>query len=236
MIYVIFSLGFLIQSIGGFGGGLFAVPLLTLLTEPRFIVPAFSVTVWILNLVIGFETRKHIVWSRVFKIVIACWVSLPAGVYMLAHADQDMIRLFISLTTLVLGIFFLLGIKPRIKDSAGSYVIAGLISGLLSGSAAMGGPPLIIMGYAMGWEKNEFRATLVTCFAINGAVSMVLFYLNGLLHTDNMSIVPLALIPVIIALMAGIKIKNHLNQQWFSRVTVVLIIIVGLSGSIRFLL
>lgn len=236
MIYVIFFLGFLVQSVGGFGGGLLAVPLLTLIHEPKFIVPVFTLTVWILNLAVAFETRRHIVWPRVARIVLFSWISLPAGVYLLAHANQDIIRLGISLVTLILGVFFLLGIRPRIKDAAGSYMLAGLISGLLSGSAAMGGPPLIIMGYAMGWKKDEFRATLVACFALNGIISILMFYLNGLLHTGNITIVPLALLPVLLAAYAGIRIKNRLNQRMFSRLTLGLIILIGAVGALRWIL
>jgi len=235
MTYIILFLGFLIQAIGGFGGGLFSVPLLTLLHEPRFIVPAFAIAVWIMNIVIAFETHRHIVWPRVMKIVAPCWIGLPIGIYTLANINQDLLRLFISALTLVLGVIFLFGIRPRLNDSALSCISVGVISGVLSGGAAMGGPPLIFMAYAMGWEKEEFRSTLVTCFAINGVFSIVLFHFNGLLQMANMRISLLALPLAAAAVILGINVKNRLNEKWFAKLTLFLIILIGLMGIVRFL-
>jgi len=57
MTYLIISLGVFIQAIGGFGAGLFAIPLLTLLYEPKFIILSFSLLVLTFNIIMLFEKK-----------------------------------------------------------------------------------------------------------------------------------------------------------------------------------
>jgi len=83
MTYLIISLGVFIQSIGGFGAGLFAIPLLTFLYEPKFIIPPFSLLVLIFNIIMLFETKRKIKWNIIFNLVLGAFVGIPFGVYFL---------------------------------------------------------------------------------------------------------------------------------------------------------
>ncbi len=221
------------QALGGFGGGLFAVPLLTMFYEPRFIVPVLSLVVYLLNLIMLVEGRKKVRWKKVSRIVIGSFIGLPVGVSALKYLDQDVIRLLISVVTFVLGILFLFGFKPDIRETKTTFVTAGIISGLLSGTAAMGGPPLIFLMMAIGLKKDEFRATLIGCFAFNGIVGNSLYFINGLFTPLNLKIVLFGILPALAGAMLGIRVKNILPEEKFARITVILVVLIGIIGTVR---
>ena len=233
MTYVIFFFSLLVQALGGFGAGLLAVPLLTLLYEPRFIIPAFSVVNLLLNLIILFEVRTKIAWKKVSVIVIGSLMGLPAGVFALKYLDQKVIGLLIAMVTFVLGLLFFCGFKPKIKRSSFSFIVTGVISGFLSSVAAMGGPPLIFLMMALGLKKDVFRATLVACFIFNGVVSISLYFINGLFNPANVRISLFALLPALAGTLLGIGIKNILAEEKFRRITVITIILIGVFGTFR---
>ena len=233
MTYIIFFVACLTQALGGFGAGLVGIPLLTLLYEPRFIVPAFSMVSFSLNLVILFEARGKTDWKRVLTIISGSFMSLPAGVFALKYLDQNIIRFLIAAVTLVIGIVFLFGFKPKIKETRMVLITAGIISGLLSGAAGMGGPPLVLLMLALGLEKDIFRATLIGCFTFNAIYGITLYFINGLFNPVNLKISMFAFLPALAGVLAGIGIKNALAEEKFRRAVVFIIILVGALGTFR---
>lgn len=233
MTYIIFFCACLIQALGGFGAGLMAVPLLTVLYEPRFIIPAFSVVTFSLNPLILFEVRGHADWRKVLAIITGSSMGLPIGVFALKSLDQNIIKLVIAAVTFIIGILFLSGFKPKIKESASAFITAGVISGLLSGSAGMGGPPLVLLMLALGLKKDAFRATLIGCFIFNGLFGILLYFMNGLFHPVNLKISLLAFLPALAGTLTGIGIKNFLNEEKFRRITIFIVILIGAMGTLR---
>lgn len=233
MTYLVVSLALFIQALGGFGGGLIAVPLLTILHEPGFIVPPFSLLVVTMNLFILFEVRENIAWKMVSMIAAGSLFGLPLGVAALKYLDQDLIRLIIAVVTLLLGTVFLCGFKPAVRQTPAVFSGAGLVSGFLGGAAAMGGPPLIFLAMVLGLRKENFRATLVACFTINGIVSNTLYFAGGLFSPSNLAVYAAGLLPALAGALLGIKVKNRLPEALFSRLTMYLVIAVGLLGTFR---
>ncbi len=233
MAYVIFFLALFIQALGGFGGGLFAVPLLTMFYEPRFIVPSFAIIVCLSNLIILYEVRAKVRWEKISIIIIGSFISLPVGVFTLKYINQDIIRLLISIVTFVLGILFLFGFKPKIRETRTTFFTAGIISGFLSGTAAMGGPPLIFLMMALGFKKDTFRAVLIGFFVLNGVIGNSLYFINGLFNPLNLKIVLLGILPSLAGAVLGIRVKNTLPEEKFARVTVILVVLIGIIGTAR---
>jgi len=221
------------QALGGFGAGLVAVPLLTLLYEPKFIIPAFSLVSLILNFVILHESRGKTQWKKVLVIIAGSSMGLPAGVLALKYLDQNVIRLCIAAVTFAMGTLFLIGYKPKIRETKLALVTGGVISGLLSGSAGMGGPPLVFLMLSFGLPKDVFRATLIGCFIFNAVWGVTLFFINGLLTPANLKISMLAFFPALAGVITGISIKNRMNETRFRRAVVFVVILIGIMGTVR---
>ena len=106
------------------------------------------------------------------------------------------------------------------------------ISGLLSGSAGMGGPPLVFLMLSFGLPKDVFRATLIGCFIFNAVWGVTLFFINGLLTPANLKISMLAFFPALAGVITGISIKNRMNETRFRRAVVFVVILIGIMGTV----
>lgn len=236
MTYLIIFLAIFIQSLSSFGAGLFAVPLLTFIYEPKFIIPPFSLLVLTFNIIVLFEVREKIKWNVLLVIISGALIGVPFGVFSLKNLNPEILRFLISFITFFMGVYFLTGQKFRMKEKKIILFLAGLLSGFFSGSCAMGGPPIIILGISMKWEKETFRKTLLTYFAIMGSMSNFLFLKNGLFNSLNLKILLFAFIPAAFASFLGIKVKNKLSEEKFKRIVLLLIITIGIIGVIKSIL
>ena len=116
---------------------------------------------------------------------------------------------------------------PIKKEKLG-YTIAGSLSGFMAGSVAAGGPPVILFFSNQGMSKNAFRANISFYFFAIGLVTIISHFVNGLFLTivieKILYFVPAALLGVI----SGIKISKRVNELFFKRVVLVVLIFLGM--------
>ena len=60
----------------------------------------------------------------------------------------------------------------------------GLVSGIISGLASMGGPPVVVYLLALGHTAARMRATAIVYFMLSGCVSFVPMAAHGLITRD----------------------------------------------------
>jgi uncharacterized membrane protein YfcA len=72
----------------------------------------------------------------------------------------------------------------------------GLLSGIISGLASMGGPPIIVYLMARGHTPHRVRATAIVYFMLAGCVTAVPMLLRGLI-TRQMLILTVVCLPVL---------------------------------------
>lgn len=228
-IFIIFLAG-LIQSFGGFGAGLIAIPVLTFLWEPKIIIPPFAFLFWIVTISLLLETKKEINWKRITGFVKGGIIGIPVGIYTLKYVNPEIIRGFIYLITILFGISFLSGTKLHLKETSLSKAFAGIISGFLGGSSSMGGPPLIIFGVSLGWPKETFRSTLLGYFLIEGLIMVPLLTVNKLLNFSNIRFSLIGFVPAFLGVFLGVRIKNRISEDKFRKAIILLIILIGTIG------
>lgn len=229
---LITCLGMLIQSVVGFAGSLFAIPLLALILSPRDAVPTYAVVMLVVNVLLVFETRQAIDWRRAGWLMLGGVVATPIGAYALKMLPTDILRVAISLITLTFGVLFIGKIIPRLTDRRGTYLGVGFISGLLGGSISESGPPVVVLGMAQGWSKEMFRATLLAYFLVLSLVASLSFFSLGLLTTRHAMTAAVAIMPTSLAAYLGVLVKNRMSEQVFQRAVLVIILLVGLIGLI----
>ena len=163
-----------IRGLTGFGMAIILVPMLGLIVTPgEAVVLGIFLQVLIgpvgLNIIFADADRKSALTIAAFAVV-----ATPVGIWLLTQTTPDVARLLIA--AIAIGAFLLVllpqkaGFKPGPKETAAT----GIASGILTGFAAMPGPPVVPYYLRQQIEPATARASMMMVFfatAIAGTVS-----------------------------------------------------------------
>lgn len=226
-------LGIIVQSFAGFAGSLFAVPLYAIFFVPRDILPAHSLVMLIVNVVLVLEGRKHLAWRSIVKLQAAGLIGVPLGAFCLAYLPSTAIRVAISIITLIFGLLFLLNINIRVRDNNLTQGAVGLVSGILGGSISESGPPVVIYGLARGWMKDKFRTNLLAYFLTLAVMTNLSYLLLGMFNRENLSLSLFAAVPALAAGWVGTKIKDRVSDETHRKAIIMIILVAAVMGFLK---
>src|SRR5581483_8932066 len=155
------GLAAVLRGFTSFGLALAAVPGLTLVLPPAEAVPC----VLLLQIAAGAQlvpgTRNAIDWGALAPILIGAIAATPIGTVLLAGVPADAMRAAIGLV--LLAAVVLLTRRPLVarRPSLASRGAIGVMSGVLNGSTAMAGPPVIAYFLAASASHAAGRASLL---------------------------------------------------------------------------
>lgn len=174
----------LLRGFTGFGFGLAAVPLLSLALPPAQVVPL----VVTLQVVIGLgglrEAGKACDWRAVAMLAPGLVLGVPVGLLTLTKLPPNPVRLMIALI-IALSVL-LLHRGARLPPNPSRIVAAGvgLLAGVISGLASMGGPPIVVYLMALGHTASRVRATSIVYFLLAGCVTLAPMAAGGMITRD----------------------------------------------------
>ena len=233
------ALGCLVSFVAGlssgltsFGCALVAVPLLSLFLPSRTVVPLVLFITNATHAMILAETWKEVDLRKIWPLVACGVISTPLGTYLLLVLDGGVLKLAVGLVIILFAIALLAGFDKPLRREGVSVALVGVASGLLSGSTAMGGPPVVLFYTNQGVEKRAFRANLNAYFTVL-ALSTLPWQLAGGLITKTVVLYAVSFLP---ALMLGTGLGVILVPRVKLTVfrTIVLMIVI-LSGSLSIL-
>ncbi len=200
-----------IRGLTGFGMAIVLVPLLGMVMRPdQAVVLAILLQLLIgpvgLWAILADADRKSAV-----TIAVMAMLATPVGAWLLMHTAPDLARVIIAF--IAIGAFLLLIATHKAVAQPGRAVTlgAGVASGILTGFAAMPGPPVVPYYLREAFTPHQARASMMLVFfatAIAGTISCVLLGLAKL---------PLALLSI--ALFLPMALGNHLGGLAFGRVS-----------------
>jgi len=216
----------ILQTSTGFGFSIMATPFLLLLFLPQ---EAMQINI-LLSLVISFsliwKVRQDIDIALLKKVMIGSVVGAPFGSLLFALVDVTTFKVLIAI--LLIGLTILLMKNFSIHQTGSRDYGVGFISGMLTTSIGMAGPPLLLYFASTHRNKETIRAvsiayyifiyfiSLLSQIIIEGTSKMVWMY----------SIYALPI--VFIGLILGQILFNRLNQRLFRSLIYLLLIAAGL--------
>lgn len=171
----------LARGFSGFGAALIFVPLASAAIGPRLAVP--------LLLIIDFVTTISLIpnaWrianrGEVAIMSVGALVGVPLGAYVLNQADPSILRWAIAGLVIVLLALLVSGWRYQGQPSLPLTVGIGGLAGFCSGSAQMGGPPVVAYWLGGAVAHHAVRANIILYFAISSIFSVVSYLAGGLL-------------------------------------------------------
>ena len=224
-----------LQSAVGFGFGLLAVPSMMFLglTAPEAIAVA-GFTSSIQAGVAVYKLRKAIPWRMMAPRLAVGLIGLIPGLWLLDQMNamgQTVAKQIIGAVVLAAVITqALLRIKPRDEMHAGWGYGALFAGGILSGSAGMGGPPIVLWAFAHHWNNDRLRGILLLCFPT--LMLPQLAYMAYRYDTVGPTILKsAAYVPLMFAsTIVGLRIGKPFSRQVLRRTAYVLLSVTGLAG------
>ena len=225
--------GAFITGITGFGFVLIAAALLLLFLDVKSVVILNVILGTIVCLPVAWQARKHIRSQIVLILIISSILGLPLGIYVLSHVSLPALKLIVISGVIVFAVLLATGISIKFKRERLACAASGFISGALSNSAGLGGPPIILFLLSQGWEKEVFRGNISTYFALNGIAAAISLGVTGNLPEDKI-IYALSTVPaLIIGLSIGLWILPRINAVLFRKIAIYLLLACGVLGIIE---
>lgn len=225
-----------VQTLTGFAFGLVMMGVIALVG--LLPLPDAAAMVGMLTLVNATQMLILGGWHKVARrelrlILIASLPSLLVGYALLewlADTQADLLKiglgLVITLSSLQLAFRPAALAKP---SSDASFVGFGIVSGLMSGLFATGGPPLVYHLFRQPLPHERIRETLVAAFGAAQVVRLAAVVASGNLPSMSPMALVLAVPAVMLTTYAARRWPPPLSQQAMRRIVFVLLFLSGLS-------
>ncbi|WP_334075502.1 MULTISPECIES: sulfite exporter TauE/SafE family protein [Paenibacillus] len=224
---VILLAGF-VQGVTSFGFALVSLPLLFQILPVRQTVPVIVVLSLLTNISILSACYKHLAVRKVLLLILSGIAAAPFGTYLLVYISETWLKVLVGGLILLFAAIMLLGRSFPVRSEKLGFVTAGLASGLLNGSISMSGPPVALFLSNQGTDKQTFRANLTFYALVLNIVTIISYSYNGLLDKTVTSTLAWTIPAMITGVVTGIWAGSRMNERFFRKTVLVLIIISGL--------
>lgn len=171
----------LVRGFTGFGAGLFMAPLLAALAGPLRAVPLLILLDAAVSAVLLPGVLPRIRPGEILRLGVPAVIAVPAGSYLLTALPPGTLRLGISVVVLATVTAMAAGWRARSRPGIPGSVAVGAASGLLTGAAGIGGPPVILFHLSGPGAPPDVRAGLIGFFTLTQAAALILLAARGLL-------------------------------------------------------
>lgn len=217
----------LLQGSIGFGLGLVAVPIISLI-KPDILPVTVLFLVTILSLGMCFREWQSVNWSFVFWAFVGRIPGTIIGAWAILIMSSEVLGITMAVAVIVGIAFSMIGWSPTNRGS--NVSIAGLASGVLATTAGIGGPPLIIVMRQM--QPGEVRATLGVVFSAGGFLSLGGLVVVGEVNMES-TLYAMYTIPFMVA---GLVISRFAIRKIHRDHLFVIAITVSLTGALLVIL
>ncbi len=230
---VVVAIAGVVRGFSGFGAGLVMVPALSLILGPAAAVPLIVLleAIAAAQLVPSAVARAR--WRAIAPLAIAATLAIPLGGTVLARVDPVLLRRGISAVVLVFVAVLWTGWRYRRTPTWPVATATGATSGLLTGAAGVGGPPVILFFLSGPHDAPSTRSSLIVYFAVTQWVALATFAIYGLLGRTTLTRA-LFLAPIfMIAAWFGTRLFGKVDEARFRRATMIFLILVSIVGVLR---
>jgi uncharacterized membrane protein YfcA len=209
----------LARGFSGFGAALIFMPLASSVVGPKLAAPLLLIidAVAVIGLIPDAWRRAD--RRNVGTMAIGAAVAVPLGAAVLAMADPLLVRWAIVLVVVALLALLASGWRYRDQPSTFLTIGVGAISGLFTGAAQIGGPPVVAYWLGGAIASAIVRANIVLYFAISTVLTGASYLVGGLI-TQPVIALSLSAGPLYgLGLYLGSRLFGRATETSFRRVS-----------------
>ena len=225
-------IAYLVRGICGFGSGLIAIPILSLIIPLKVAVPLVVMLDYLASAGQGVSLRQSIQWSEIGRLIIPALIGVSAGLMIFHKVDAVLLTRFLGGFVFLYALYALWGPKmPRV--SSWWAVPAALCGGAIGTLFGTGGPFYVTYLKARQLDKNVFRATFACVFLLDGAARVTGYVGTEVVDIQLLVLLAMSLPVMILGMYLGGKIHTNLSAEMFTRGISILLLTSGASLVLR---
>ena len=222
-----------IRGLTGFGMAIILVPLLGLIVTPGEAV----VLGILLQMLIGPVGLKIIYADadRKSALTIAAFAMLatPIGIWLLIETSPDVARSLIAAIAIGAFLLVLLPQRPGFIPGPKETAVTGIASGILTGFAAMPGPPVVPYYLRQQIEPARARASMMLVFFATAIAGTISSFALGLASWRLVWLSILLSPPMLLGNWLGAKSFGKVSETLWRSVVAVTLGLAGMSAVVR---
>ena len=218
------------RGFSGFGGALIFVPVASSVVEPRLAVPLLLIVDLAFTPGLIPNAWRNADRPNVGLMAIAASLGIPLGTYLLTHVDGVTIRWAITCIVVALLALLMSGWRYHGRPHASLTLGVGLTSGLFSGAAQVGGPPVVAYWLGGAVAPQTVRANIVLYFAVSSVLSVASYLVAGLITAESIALSMLIGPAFALGLFTGTRLFSRSNEATFRRTCYALIACAAIIG------
>jgi uncharacterized membrane protein YfcA len=225
--------GALVQGLTGFGIGLTAIGLVSLLTDDMENGTAVLTSVTLVILAVSWwRTRRDnpVRWGDIWRLFNGCVIGLPVGyAFIVFFGDQPIFRLVLGIVLISFAVLGWRGTRLGKAIHRCWAVPLGCLSGFISGAFVSGGPPLVLYLYSREpTDPRRMVSTVQALFFMYTAVRLGIVAARGKLAEPQVLIAVAWAIPLGVGcLMIGYALARRMQPRLFAMLAYGLVALMG---------
>ena len=229
---LVILLAYVVRGIAGFGSGLIAVPLLSVMSPVRMVVPVVVSLDYVCSGVQSVRNLGRVVWREQLTLLPFSLIGIALGLVVMRGVSTTVLSRALGGFVIVYAAYQLLPLPP-LRGPRLAAIACGLLGGLVGTLFGTGGPFYAIYFNLRGLDKAEFRATFATNFLIDGGVRLVGYAVAGLYGWGTLEWTVVALPIMTAGLYVGGRIHLGLSQRAFVRLVSLILVVSGAALLLR---
>ncbi|MBI1273009.1 MAG: TSUP family transporter [Alphaproteobacteria bacterium] len=220
----------LVEATFGFGGGLVAVPLLSLMFGIKDSVTLFLVFQALKGVLLPFIWR-HIDWKGIGVIAVVFPAASALGLFLLNTVDDSLLN-FVLAGYLVFYVAAGARLKfPQLRGvkNVAAQAAAGAAGGVVSGISGMGGPFIVTYLKTLSLNKETFRASVLLILFAGNALRCALSGTAGMYHGEILTLLLICLPAHLLGLAVGYKVPRLISEDRFRAAINILLVAAAIS-------
>lgn len=216
----------------GFGYAIITAPLLALVLGAKETVMLVMLTGLIIRLFLVRATRNQGSFKAIMSIVTASVIGAIPGAYVMTQISNEGLKLCIGILLLLFTGFLWKNYSLPMKHNKVIESLIGFVSGFLSTTTGINGPPVVLYYLNSKAEENrvEFRANLTRYFLLINIFSIIFSYIAGTLKLAELWLHTLLAVPALyIGFQLGERLFHRISSAMLRKGSLVMVLLSSLA-------
>jgi hypothetical protein len=222
-----------IRGLTGFGMAIILVPLLGIVIRPE---QAVILAIFLQFLIGPVGIKSSLQQSEkpsVFIIMGAAVLSTPLGLWLLSITPDDWARILIAGVAISAFILIIMPKRKHGRPGTAFTIATGLTSGILTGFAAMPGPPVVPYYLQHDVTPHVARASMMVVFFATAITGTIIALASGFGSIALAVMAVILLGPMLLGNMLGARAFGKISPAIWRSIVAIVLGVAGVSAVLR---